>query len=149
MAGNLIIVEQWRFQKRHYHSTQAVKTLNTSSSVILRHLTRESEMWFIQALRIVFYENIPEEVLEMSCSWFLDFLERLSGFKSYFRKHVWRWSITHQLRILLKICPVKSLSFIIFLRTVPSENVLKLFKGGIGALGELSHVCCYLPRGAR
>ena len=30
-------------------------------------------MWFIQALRIVFHENVPEEVLEMSCSWFLDF----------------------------------------------------------------------------
>ena len=43
----------------------------------------------IQAMRIVFHENVPEEVLEMSCSWFLDFLVRLSGFKSYFRKHVW------------------------------------------------------------
>ena len=30
-------------------------------------------MWFIQALRIVFHENVPEEVLDMSCSWFLDF----------------------------------------------------------------------------
>ena len=39
-------------------------------------------MWFIQALRIVFHENVPEEVLEMSCSWFVDFLGRLSSFKS-------------------------------------------------------------------
>ena len=31
-------------------------------------------MWFIQALRIVFHENVPEEVHEMSCSWFLYFL---------------------------------------------------------------------------
>ena len=31
-------------------------------------------MWFIQALRIVFHENVPEKVLEMSCSWFLVFL---------------------------------------------------------------------------
>ena len=31
-------------------------------------------MCFIQALRILFHENVPEEVLEMSCSWFLDFL---------------------------------------------------------------------------
>ena len=30
-------------------------------------------MWFIQALGIVFHENVPEEGLEMSCSWFLDF----------------------------------------------------------------------------
>ena len=28
-------------------------------------------MWFIQALRIVFHENVPQEILEMSCSWFL------------------------------------------------------------------------------
>ena len=91
-------------------------------------------MWFIQALRIVFHENEPEEVLEMSCSWFLEFLGRLSGLKSYFRKHVYRRSITHQLRILLKIRPVKSLSFIIFPRTVPSENVPKFFKGCVSAL---------------
>ena len=91
-------------------------------------------MWFIQALRIVFHENVPEEVLEMSCSWFVDFLGRLSSFKSYFRKHVKRRSITHKLRILLKIRPVKSLSFIIFVRTVPSENVLKFFKGCVSAL---------------
>ena len=83
IAGNLRIVEQWRFQKRYYDNTRAVKTINTSSSVIHRHLTREFEMWFIQALRILFHENVPEEVLEMSCSWFLDFLRRLSGFKSY------------------------------------------------------------------
>ena len=42
----------------------------------------------IQALQIVFHEKEPGEVLEMSCSWFLDFLGRLSDFKSYFRKHV-------------------------------------------------------------
>ena len=88
IAGNLIIVEKWRFQQRHNDSTRAVKTINSSSSVNLRHLTRESEMWFIQALRILFYENVPEEVFERSCSWFLDFLERLSVFKSYFKKHV-------------------------------------------------------------
>ena len=29
-------------------------------------------MWFIQALRRVFHDNVPEEVLEMSWSWFLD-----------------------------------------------------------------------------
>ena len=72
IAGNLIIVEQWRFQKRHYDSPRAVKTITTSSIEIFRHLTRESEMWFIQALRIVFYENVPEEVFEMSFSWCLD-----------------------------------------------------------------------------
>ena len=38
-------------------------------------------MWFIQALRTVFPENVREEVLQMSCSWFLD------GLKSNFRKH--------------------------------------------------------------
>ena len=62
-AGNLIIVEQWRFQKRHHDNTRAVKTINTPPSAILRHLTREYEMWFIQALRIVFHENVPEQVL--------------------------------------------------------------------------------------
>ena len=78
IVGKFIIVEQRRFQKRHYDSTRAVKTINTSPSVIFRHLTRESEMWFIQALQIVFHENVPEEVLErhleMSCSWFLGVL---------------------------------------------------------------------------
>ena len=69
-----MIVELWRFQKRHYDNTRAVKTINTSPSVILRHLTRGSEMWFIQDLRIVNHENVPEKVLEMSCSWFLDVL---------------------------------------------------------------------------
>ena len=48
-------------------------------------------MWFIQALRIVFRENVPEEVLErhleMSCSWFLGVFEGLSCLKSNFRKH--------------------------------------------------------------
>ena len=87
IVGKFIIVEQWRFQKRHYDNTRAVKTINTSPSVIFRHLTRESEMWFIQALRIVFHENVPQEVLEMSCSYFLDILRGLSGLKSYFRKH--------------------------------------------------------------
>ena len=72
IAGNLIIVEQWRFQKRHYDNTRAVNTINTSPSVFFRHLTRGSEMWFIQALRRVFHDNVPEEVLEMSWSWFLD-----------------------------------------------------------------------------
>ena len=66
------MVEQWRFQKRHYDNTRAVKTINTSSSKIFMYLTRESEMWFIQALRTVFHENVREEVFEMSCSWFLD-----------------------------------------------------------------------------
>ena len=41
-----------------------------------------------QALRIVFHENVPEEVLEMSCSWFLDVFGRLSGLKSNFRKRI-------------------------------------------------------------
>ena len=44
-------------------------------------------MWFIQALRIVFHENVPEEILEMRCSWFLGLLERLSCLKSNSRKH--------------------------------------------------------------
>ena len=134
-VGKFMIVELWRFQKRHYDNTRAVKTINTSLDVIFRHLTRESEMWFIQALRIVFHENVPEKVLEMmSCSWFLDVLGGLSGLKSNFTKHAYRRSITYQLAIQLKIRPVKSLSFIIFLRTVPSENVLKLFKGCVGPL---------------
>ena len=74
LVGKFKIVELWRFQKQHYDNTQAVKTINTSSSVIFRYLTRESEMWFTQALRTVFHEHIPEKVLEMSCSWFLDVL---------------------------------------------------------------------------
>ena len=72
ITGNLIIVEQWRLQKRNYENSQAVKTINTSSSKIFRYLTRESEMWFNQALRTVFHENVREEVFQMSCSWFLD-----------------------------------------------------------------------------
>ena len=72
IARNLIIFEQWRFQKRRYDSTRAVKTINTSSIEIFKHLTREFEMWFIQALRTVFHENVPEEVLEVSFSWCLD-----------------------------------------------------------------------------
>ena len=87
IVGKFIIVEQWRFQKRHHDNTRAVKMIKTSASVIFRHLTRESEMWFIQALRIVFHENVPEEVLEISCSWFLGVLEGLSCLKSSFRKH--------------------------------------------------------------
>ena len=87
IVGKFIIVEQRRFQKRHYDNTRAVKTINTSPSVIIRHLTRESEMWFIQALRIVFHENIHEEVLELSCSWFLGVFEELSCLKSNYRKH--------------------------------------------------------------
>ena len=83
IVGKIITVEQWHFQKRHYDNTRAVKTINTSPSVIFKHLTRESEMWFIQALRIVFHENVPEEVLAMSCSWFVDVLGGLSGLKSY------------------------------------------------------------------
>ena len=66
IVGKFIIVEQRRFQKRHYDNTRAVKMINTSPGVIFRHLTRESEMLFIQALRIVFHENVPEEVLEIS-----------------------------------------------------------------------------------
>ena len=69
LVGKFIIVELWCFQKRHSDNTRTVKTINTSSSVIFRHLTRGSEMLFIQALRIVFHENVPEKVLEMSCSW--------------------------------------------------------------------------------
>ena len=87
IVGKFIIVEQWCFQKRHDGNTRAVKTINTSPSVIFRHLTRESEMWFIQALGIVFHENVPEEVLELSCSWFLGIFEGISGLKSNFRKH--------------------------------------------------------------
>ena len=71
IAGKLIIVEQWCFQKRRYDNTQAVKTINISPSEIFKHLTRESEMWFSKALQIVFDENVPQEVFEMSCSWFL------------------------------------------------------------------------------
>ena len=44
-------------------------------------------MWFIQALGIVFHENVPQEVLEMTCSFFLGVFEGLSGLKSNFRKH--------------------------------------------------------------
>ena len=87
IAGKLKIVEQWRFQKRHYDNTRAVNTINTSPSVFFRHLTRGSEMWFIQVLRVVFHENVPEEVLEMSFLGFLMFLGGLSGLKSCFRKH--------------------------------------------------------------
>ena len=87
IVGKFIIVEQRRFQKRNYDNTRAVKTINTLPSVIFRPLTRESEMWFIQALRIVFHENVPEEVLEMSYSWFLGVFEGLSCLKSNFRKH--------------------------------------------------------------
>ena len=87
IVGKFITVEHWRFQKRHYDNTRAAKTINTSPSVIFPHLTRESEMWFIQALRIVFHENLPEEVLEMSCSRFPDVLGALSCLKSNFRKH--------------------------------------------------------------
>ena len=73
MAGKLKIVEQWLFQKRHYDNTRAVNTINTSPSVFFRHLTRGSEKWFIQVLRVVFHENVPEEVLEMSFLGFLMF----------------------------------------------------------------------------
>ena len=86
IVGKFIIVEQRRFQKRHYDNTRSVKTINTSPSVIFRPLTRESEMWCIQALRIVFHENVPEEVPEMSCSWFLCVYEGLSCLKSNFRQ---------------------------------------------------------------
>ena len=44
-------------------------------------------MWFIQALRIVFHENVPEEVLEMNCFWFFGVFEGLSCLKSNFGKH--------------------------------------------------------------
>ena len=71
IAGKLIIVERTRFQKQHYDNAGAVNTINTSPSVFFRDLTRGSEMWFIQALRIVFHDNVPEKLLEMSCSWFL------------------------------------------------------------------------------
>ena len=86
IVSKFITVEHWRFQKEHYDNTRAVKTINNSPSVMFTHLTRESEMWFIQALRIVLHENIPEEVLQMSCSWFLDVLGGLSCLKSNFRK---------------------------------------------------------------
>ena len=43
-------------------------------------------MWFIQAVGIVFHENVPEEVLEMTCFLFLGVLKGLSGLKSNFRK---------------------------------------------------------------
>ena len=36
-------------------------------------------MWFIQALEIVFHENVPEEVLELSCSWFLGIFEGITS----------------------------------------------------------------------
>ena len=87
IVSKFIIVEHWRFQKRHYGNTRVVKTINTLPSEIFRHLTRESEMWFIQALRIVFHENVPEEVLEMSCSSFLGVFEGQSCLKSNFGKH--------------------------------------------------------------
>ena len=35
IVGKFIIVKQWRFQKRHYDNARAVKTINTSPSVIL------------------------------------------------------------------------------------------------------------------
>jgi len=87
IVGKFIIVVYWCFRKRHYGSTRPVKTINTSPSVNFRHLTRESDMRFIQALRIVFHKIVPEEVLEMSCSWFLGVFEGLSCLKSNFRKH--------------------------------------------------------------
>ena len=87
IAGKLKIVEQWRFQKRHYDNAPAVNTINTSPSVFFKHLTRGSEMWFIEALRVVFHENVPEEVLEMSFLGFLMFLGVFLGLKSCFRKH--------------------------------------------------------------
>ena len=90
IVGKFIIVKHWRFEKRHYDNTRAVKTINTSPSEIFTHLTKESEMWFIQSLRIVFHENVPEEILEMRCSWFLDVSGGLSGLKSNFRKHAAR-----------------------------------------------------------
>ena len=62
-VGKFMIVELWRFQKRHYDNTRAVKTINTSLDVIFRHLTTGSEMLFYSSLRIVFHENVPEEVL--------------------------------------------------------------------------------------
>ena len=44
-------------------------------------------MWFIRALRIVFHENVPEKVLKISFSLFLDVLGGLLSLKSYFTKH--------------------------------------------------------------
>ena len=41
-------------------------------------------MWFIQALRIVFHEHVPAEVLEMSCSWFVDFFGGIIGLQILF-----------------------------------------------------------------
>ena len=102
IVGKFIIVEHWCFRKRHYGNTRAVKTINTSPSVIFRHLTRESEMWFIQALRMVFHEKVPQEVLEMSCSWFLGVFEGLSYLKSNLGNTRSR-SIAFQLHSLLEI----------------------------------------------
>jgi len=102
IVGKFIIVEHWRFQKRYYDNTRAVKAINTSLSVIFRHLTQESEMRFIQALRIVFHENVPEEVFEMSCSWFLGVFEGLSYLKSNLGNTRSR-SIAFQLHSLLEI----------------------------------------------
>jgi len=102
IVGKLIIVEHWCFQKRLYDNTRVVQTINTSPSVIFRHLTRESEMWFIQALQIVFHENVPEKVLEMSCSWFHGVFEGLSCLKSNLGNTRSR-SIAFQLHSLLEI----------------------------------------------
>ena len=102
LVGKFMIVELWCFQKRHYDNTRTVKTINTSSSVIFRHLTRGSEMWFIQALRIVFHENVPEKVLEMSCSWFLVFLTDYLASNPMLGNMRSR-SIAFQLHSLLKI----------------------------------------------
>ena len=59
-------------------------------------------MRFFQALRIVLHENVPEEVLEMSWSWFLGVFEGLSCLKSNFRKHAkqeYRISASFSLRL--------------------------------------------------
>ena len=71
-------------------------------------------MWFIQALRTVFHENVREEVFQMSCSWFLDVFLGLSGLKSNFRKHAkqpyfsfvlfWKFFLSRSnISILLKV----------------------------------------------
>ena len=66
ITGKLIIVEQCRFQKRHYDNTRAVKAMNTPPSVNLKAFDKGvwNVVYSIQALRTDFRENVPEEVFQ-------------------------------------------------------------------------------------
>ena len=67
-------------------------------------------MWCIEALRIVFHENVPKEVLKRSCSWFLSVFEGLSCLKSNFRIHA-KLSIAFHLHSLLEILRLNKYRF--------------------------------------